>query len=132
MQVQTPGCNPTSGRNTVSATPKHPSHRQLPVDMPIADKLQSQDSRLHSQHLQEGQKEQKAQAKSDKDSLTQSLSSMSVHFAASMGATQQAHQRQQEQLFQGMADLKAIVVAACGWRRVTEEATQGCPIAHAS
>ena len=96
-----------------------PLARSLPADTPIADRFHSQDVRLQKLEqtvlrLQEGQEEQRQQAKSDKDALTQSLSSMSVQFAQSMEAMQQAHQRQQEQLFQGMADLKAIVLAVGG------------------
>ena len=91
--------------------------RQLPSEAPIANKFQAQDDRLQKleaavQSLQAGQEEQSRQAKLDKAAMNQSLTDMGAQFAKSLEAMQAAAQRQQEQLCQGMAELKSIVLSA--------------------
>ena len=63
------------------------------------------------QSLQEGQDEQKRQAQSDKEAMAQNLQTMGQQFAARLEAMQLAQRRQQEQLFQGMAGIKSIVLS---------------------
>ena len=93
-----------------------PVPRSLPADTPIATKFQEHDSRMCKleqavQSLQEGQDDQRRQAQCDKEAMAQSLQTMGQQFAASLEAMQKAQQRQQEQLFQGMAELKSIVLS---------------------
>ena len=62
--------------------------------------------------LQQGQDKQAQQASADKEAMQQNLQALGAQVAARLEAMQQAQQRQQEQLFAGMAELKHIVLAA--------------------
>ena len=95
-------------------TPAAP--RSLPTDTPIATKFEEHDTRMQKlelavQSLQDGQEDQRRQAQADKEAMAQNLQSMGQQFAASLEAMQKAQQRQQEQIFQGMAELKSIVLS---------------------
>ena len=83
----------------------------------MTSKFGAHDKRLSSledavKSLQQGQEEQAKQRQKDQESMAANFASLSSQFASSLESLQRAQQQQQEQLFQGMNELKAIVLGS--------------------